>query len=264
MPQQPKQPMRNCPSRFKRAWLAITSPFRFIEEHSSFFEAIGVIAIPFAIWWMTESGQEAKEQSEKAARAQDAVKIYLNQLSSVFLAGDLEKDEKLRIVTRASTLALLNDPNLEGTHKGQVIAYLDELKLIQIESRLPNSKDPQLTAPIISLALANLRNARLDYADLSGSNLDSANLSGAILYLADLSSANLGSVNLSGAILYYADLSGANLDHANLSSAVLYYANLGDAILNDAILNGAKLCRTTLPPSIKLDRNRDCKELGFH
>jgi uncharacterized protein YjbI with pentapeptide repeats len=232
--------------------------FRIIEKLSPALEAFGVIAIPFAIYFVTQSAQDAKDKSERAARAQEAVKTYLNQLSSVFLDGNLEKDERLRIVTRASTLALLNDPNLEGTHKGQVIAYLAELKLIQIESHLPNSKAPQSTAPIISLALANLKNARLYYANFSGANLDSATLSGTILYFADLSGANL-----SGANLIYADLSGANLDYANLSSAILYYANLSGANLNDANLSSAKLCRTTLPLSIKLDRNRDCKELGF-
>jgi uncharacterized protein YjbI with pentapeptide repeats len=271
--------------------------FRIIEKLSPVIEAIGVIAIPFAIWWMTESGQEAKEKAEKAARAQEAVKTYVNQLSTIFLDGNLEEDERLRAITRASTLALLNDPNLEGSHKGQVIAYLHELNLID-EPHPPNSQDTKPTEPIISLAKANFRSADLTDADLRGSDLTDADLiradlkdadliratlrdadltdadlRGATLRDADLTDANLTNADLTDADLLDADIRGANLTDANLTNADLLSADLRSANLRGADLRGAdlrgtgiksaKLCRTLLSPNINLDSNRDCKKLGL-
>jgi uncharacterized protein YjbI with pentapeptide repeats len=285
------------------AFLDQADIFRIFEKLSPVLEAFGVIAIPIVIWWMTESGQEAKEKAEKAARAQEAVKTYLNQLSTVFLDGNLEKDERLRVVTRASTLALLNDPNLEGKHKGQVIDYLNELNLIQIELRPPNSQDLKPTEPIISLAKADFRDADLRSttlrdadmrdadmrdADLSSANLSGANLSDADMRSADLRGANLSDADIRGANLWGAnlestnlrgaDLRGANLRSSNLRGAVLrgaalratavrgadlWGADLWGADLSDTDINDAKLCRTILPLNSKLDRNRDCKVLGI-
>ena len=64
---------------------------------------------------------------------------------------------------------------------------------------------------IESLCNANLSNAGLRYADLSGANLRGANLSSADLRYADLSGANLRYTNLRGA-----NLSGANLGSVDL------------------------------------------------
>ena len=57
---------------------------------------------------------------------------------------------------------------------------------------------------------ANLKNIRLEWANLIGANLKRADLIGADLIGADLSGADLTSADLSSA-----DLSGANLDYAS-------------------------------------------------
>jgi uncharacterized protein YjbI with pentapeptide repeats len=72
-------------------------------------------------------------------------------------------------------------------------------------------------------------------ADLSDADLRGANLSGADLRDADLSGANLSGANLRGA-----DLSGADLNGANLRGADLNGANLRGADLSDAELMNAK------------------------
>ncbi|NEP90455.1 MAG: low-complexity protein [Okeania sp. SIO2C2] len=116
------------------------------------------------------------------------------------------------------------------------------------------------------LSGANLRDANLIRADLSGADLSGANLSGADLTRADLSGANLSGANLSRANFIRTDLSGANLINtylidanlirtdlsgANLSGAKLIYANLIDAYLTGADLSStnfiyANLCRADL------------------
>jgi uncharacterized protein YjbI with pentapeptide repeats len=233
-------------------WLDQADIFRIVEKVSPALEAIGVIMIPVVIWWMTDTGQKAKEETDKAARAQEAVKTYLNQLSTVFLDGNLEKDERLRIVTQASTLALFSDPNLEGTHKGKVIDYLAELKLIQVEMK-ESAKESKLKTPIISLAGADLRDAHLSHANLSGINLSGAFLTRTSLNESDLSGANLSGAFLNDAYAVSANLSGANLSGASFSEIVIgtdfiVYsgANLIDVDLSGADLSSADLGATDL------------------
>jgi len=93
---------------------------------------------------------------------------------------------------------------------------------------------------------ADLRDANLSYANLSGAylrgaDLIDADLSGAYLRGADLIDADLSGAYLRGANLIGADLSGAYLCGANLSGAYLSGAYLRDADLSGAHLYGNKL-----------------------
>jgi uncharacterized protein YjbI with pentapeptide repeats len=120
---------------------------------------------------------------------------------------------------------------------------------------------------LLSLAEANLGNARLERATLTQAHLESANLHAAHLQGADLrdihlerahllhtrlqgaylSSARLEGATLSGAELQRADLSGAHLEGADLIDAHLEGADLRlakldkSSSLHGAFLNGARL-----------------------
>lgn len=191
--------------------------FKIFEKLSPIVEAVGVIFIPIALYYFTETNQETKELQEKAIRAQTAVQNYLNQLSNILLQGKLESNERLRTITRASTLALLSNPDLqiepkkqksiEKDRKGQVISYLSETGLIQLRTSKEGKSDP----PIISLNGANLGGANLRGAYLRGAYLREAYMRGAYLPGAYLEGANLGGANLE-----QANLEGANLERANL------------------------------------------------
>ena len=135
------------------------------------------------------------------------------------------------------------------------------------------------------LTLANLTYADLSDASLIGANLKCAKLNGANLIRADLTRAdlvfaNLSDADLSGANLIRADLKRADLKRANLDSANLDSANLDRADLRNAILLSVDLsqtkslvlqqleakeqpllCKVKLPENIKVDPNRDCKEI---
>lgn len=139
-------------------WLKNAAIIQIFAKLSPILEAVGVLLIPVAIWWFTQSNEKVKEQQQKEIRAQQAVQSYLNQLSGILVQDNLEKNEKLRTIIRASTLALLENPDLqinpnkadEKDRRRQVIGYLSETKLI---IRLPKSKRDK---PIISLERANL------------------------------------------------------------------------------------------------------------
>jgi len=85
-----------------------------------------------------------------------------------------------------------------------------------------------------NLSGADLREANLRGADLSGTHLDRANLSEADLNGAFLSNADLSGANLSGA-----NLSFSYLSNTTFQGAILSNANLEDAYLSEADLSGA-------------------------
>lgn len=78
------------------SWFDKADVFRIVEKVSPVMEAIGVILIPVAIWWFTQSDAKQKDEQEKARRSQESVKTYLNQLTTTFLDGDLSKQAELR------------------------------------------------------------------------------------------------------------------------------------------------------------------------
>lgn len=89
------------------------------------------------------------------------------------------------------------------------------------------------------LSRADLSGADLSGAYLSGADLSGADLSGALLHEADLSRADLSSASLLRADLLRADLSSADLSNAYLSRAGLIFADLSGANLSNADLSGS-------------------------
>ncbi|MGB3137765.1 MAG: pentapeptide repeat-containing protein [Nodosilinea sp.] len=83
---------------------------------------------------------------------------------------------------------------------------------------------------------ADLRQADLTHAELSGINLYRANLAGANLTGASLAEANLFRADLSGANLSGANLADANLRRANLSEAQIELEQIRDADVRGACL----------------------------
>ena len=135
---------------------------------------------------------------------------------------------------------------------GEVIISVEakSLKLaLEIAVKKANLREANLSEA--DLSGANLREANLSWADLSRANLREANLREANLSGADLSRANLREANLREANLSWADLSGANLREANLSrtnlrEADLSWADLGEANLREANLREAILSEADL------------------
>ena len=88
---------------------------------------------------------------------------------------------------------------------------------------------------------ANLSGARLNYADMRAANLQQAILSGAILVEANLQGAEIRGATLDGAALNHARLDGADLSGAGLRGASLDAAQMAGSSLTTAHLEGATL-----------------------
>jgi uncharacterized protein YjbI with pentapeptide repeats len=107
-----------------------------------------------------------------------------------------------------------------------------------VELRAGEPLDAKRDAAFEPLAL---RERRLRFADLRGSQLFSVDLSGA-----ELQGALLGYVQAQSALLYKAQLQGAWLEGAKLQGATLREAQLQGASLDEAQLQGAWLLRAQL------------------
>ena len=93
----------------------------------------------------------------------------------------------------------------------------------------------------------DLRNANLQYAELSGVDFSGTNLEGAIL-----SGTNISGANLSEAVLDGADLSRANCRKSNLRKASLVATNMYHVSVDESDFSGANIDRV------------DCNEGSFH
>jgi Pentapeptide repeats (8 copies) len=185
--------------------------------------------------------QERAETDRQIAdqhRQDNTLHLYLDQIGQLLLdndrplrqskflvSGDTEGND-VSTLARARTLTVLT--RLDGDRKARVVQFLKEADLISKGELVVSLYGADLSG-------ANLSEVpNLSKADLSNAILSRANLSGDFLIEADLSNADLSGANLGEAILLRADLRGADLNGANVSLEQLAQAySLKGATLPD-------------------------------
>ena len=253
-------------------WSKRANVFQFFSRVSPVIEAIGVLAIPFVIFFYENQREQRQIRFEETIisnqadiRKQQAVREYLSQITDIYLEAknpeEIKANENLNDLLEATTLSIFEELSInedsqsnlgeeersdlyEVDRRSEVIKFLYKLDWIQGGE------------PLISLSGANLERANLERANLEGANLRVANLRRAnlrraslieadlrraSLIEADLRRASLIEADLSGAYLFGADLSGANLSGVNLFGADLRAVNLFGAHLRRVNLFGADL-----------------------
>ena len=239
-------------------WSDRANLFQFFSKVSPVIEAIGVLAIPFVIFFY-ESQREEQQitfqenliSAQAEVRQQQAVRDYLSQITTIYLdvkgRDDIKQNEDLKNLLEATTLAIfdelsvsedfgskssdsseLNEEAIKRDRKGEVIDFLSKLGWINSL----NSDDE----PLLLLSESNLSQADLRDADLRGAVLRDADLRGAVLRDTDLRGADLRDADLRGGYLRDADLRGGYLRDADLRGADLRDANLSGADLIGADL----------------------------
>jgi uncharacterized protein YjbI with pentapeptide repeats len=192
----------------------------------------------------------------------DLLQVYLEYISDLLLEKGLRSSQpnpEVRSVARAKTLITLTQ--LDGSHKGTLLRFLNEVNLIGTRDNVIQLTGADLSGVILSGA--DLRDIDLKGTDLAGARLKGSRLSGANLENADLREANLSFAILTEAILIQADLLetnlrganliSANLNGADLSSANLSYANLEGALVTTEQLTQAKsITGVTMPDGSKI------------
>jgi uncharacterized protein YjbI with pentapeptide repeats len=175
----------------------------------------------------------AQDQQQTALLAN-----YMDHISTMILSNKLlhsTPTDDARVAAEAQTLTVL--PQLDAEHKGMLLRFLMQTKLINNDLRVINLRD------------ADLHGAQLHGADLRDTYLLGANLSGADLSGVNLSYASLAFTNLSAANLTGADLQSAEMQGANLTSAILKGANLKDILdlHDDQLVKAKSLTGATMP-----------------
>jgi len=244
------------------------------QRAKTFWDWMDLFLVPLALalsaglftWVTNRREQEAEERRARAERAAEdrqlqetrrierersreaALQAYLDRMTELIRDGlcASQPGDAKRSIARARTLTVL--PQLDGKRRGLLLSFLFESELIKEEAVIDLAGANLGEA---DLYMANLSGAKLGEVDLSGANLRRARLYGAELCRTDLGEADLSGAYLSGADLSEATLSAADLGRATLSGASLntarlYGADLREANLRDADLRDAYLFEADL------------------
>jgi len=223
---------------------------------AAFCTLLGVLIAQIVNFYLARTAERERAQDNALQRHI----AYIDQFADLELYKELRKAEERgykRAVMRAQMKTLLLD--LDGRRKGILLQFLNDAKLIRKKEylRIKDKVDRGWNYPIIKLDGIDLSSAKLgdsselEFADLSGVNLNDADFSGATLWSVNLHKADLRNANLSGAKLIEADPLDVeaieergckeNLLSTNLSAADLRRADLRGTDLTGANLRGADL-----------------------
>lgn len=200
--------------------------------------------------------------------------LFSNELESLRYTSTPQERElrtkRLQITQRAIAKIILiysgkvHEFALDRTDLGQTIAesatftlVLDKIDLSGIQLRAANLNKASFRGSRLRSAgedgrwdtfddwIADLSDAQMKEAKLTGANLSRVLMNRANLSRATLNQANLSGANLSGANLSSTQLIGANMRGAVLANASLTGADLGEANLSQANLYAARLVRVS-------------------
>ncbi|MFN9245297.1 MAG: pentapeptide repeat-containing protein, partial [Cyanobacteriota bacterium] len=257
----------------QRPWRPFVIRFSGAKERSGwdwadlFLKASIPVVVAAGGWYLSTESNTQQLLTNQSTQRDLVVSDYIKSMQQLVLEKNLLEagnNEAKAIVARSITLTALSrlsldKPGFISEHKGQILQFLSE-------SRLVDRKGGIILLHGANLSRSQLKGARLAEVDLSSANLRNANLSEAGLGLALLRQATLVGANLSEAGLVDADLSaadmrwaklrwtrlngailkGADLRYSNLSNARIEGANLEKAFLAEANLSNADLAQANL------------------
>jgi Pentapeptide repeats (8 copies) len=228
------------------------------DDGKTLWDWLSVLGVPLSLailgFWL----QTLQQSRAEALAKEEVLQGYFDRLSVLLV------DKNLRAIAAKGNQAP-DEEQLLDSSKGVIRA-----RTLSILRRFEN--DPERKTSVMKFLIEAGFFSKLGL-DLSYTDLRNVDLTGAALFQARLKGAKLNDAYLGMAHLVEADLKSANLSGANLSDASLSGsitdANLLDANLTNAKnltreqLEKAKLCNTTLPKTITLNPNGDCKALGI-
>lgn len=178
-----------------------TPPTPNTERGKTLWDLLELLIVPLvlalgALWFESRQGKTERETAREK-RYDATLEAYFDRMTALLLEEELrnsEVDDEVRKIARTRTLAVLR--RLDGKRKADVVQFLHEADLIQVDS------------PIVDLLQADLlgvdmREANLREADLREANLRRASLSGARLCMTDLREADLTEAELTGVFVVH-------------------------------------------------------------
>ena len=203
---------------------------------------LDLIIIPVTIGligWSYSQIEKVKTKKREEERSQkEVLESFLQTMTDLILTHkiSISPTQQTLAIARARTNIAVN--NLNGQRKGQVLQFLYESDLIDI--------NPKLDLLGINLQSASLDEIVLGKSEIKGayfnlSSIQNGNLDGAILTGCDFSQANLSKSRVRNVDLSYSNLTKAKLKNMDLTSV-----NFEGANLTGANLEGSKILQTQL------------------
>jgi len=227
------------------------------ESAKTLWDWLDLLIIPSVIGllgWLYSQAEKAKTKKNEEERFEnESFESFLETMTNLIIEHRLhdEPSQQTLAIARARINVAFN--NLNGARKGQVLQFLYESNLIDIN-------------PKINIIGANLKNAVLDEIVLGGSEIrgahfknatiQNANLNGAVLIGCDFTQANF-----SNSIVNDLDLSYTNLTKAKLKNMDLTSVNFEGATLTGADFRGSKIRRAQLDGIFKKNDIKTTKKV---
>ncbi len=192
--------------------------------------------------------QEVDDQFYDAAYEE-----YLDRMSELMLDKGLRESEpgaSVRHIARARTLTALRRLSGDPVRKGELLKFLHDSGLITGETAIVDLRGADLQG-------ADLEHAELEGAKLHGVHLQRARLNFAVLNGADMSNATVAWADMTGTFLKDANLYGTNFKATTLTGADLDGANMSHAFLGETKVTPAALAQVGSLERAKLPNGRE-------
>jgi hypothetical protein len=224
------------------------SKIPFEELRNIIISFVAIVGLPFVIWRAISASKQAEAASKQAKAALEHADIAQKEhIDERFTRSVTLLESKQTSVPAGGihVLQLLIEAN--PSYRGTVVKILegfvqDKASLHSVATKREHEeKNPfppaDIQAALYTLGTLNCHlNRKIEWINLSYTDLRGANLGKIDFRKANLKGANLEKANLEGADLSEAELEDTNLRGANLKSANLTGATLKETILADSVL----------------------------
>lgn len=208
-------------------------------QDKTLWDWINILATPFVLGSATFVFTASQKATEMDRASEVALQGYFARIGDLVLDERLvTRPEQIAALGRAETAAILH--LVDGERAGRVLAFLDEMSLLQTFSFEFEGFD---------LSGGEMKGVNLSGLDFEDSNLSGADLDDAIMSDVDFENADLRRADMSNVDLRRSDFSGAMMKGADLVGADLRGANLNTAIgLTEDQLENACMDENTILP----------------
>jgi uncharacterized protein YjbI with pentapeptide repeats len=203
-----------------------------IEPAKTLFDWLKLLIIPLSLallgWTYKEAEKSKNLRFEKERSRDQSVTAFFDVITDLILSHDLVGSPSVQTRAMAKTRINMTLSQLDGARKGQVLQFLYESDLIDIN-------------PKLRLLGANFNDSILDNIVLGGSEIRGANFKGA-----SLKDSNLNQIVLNSSNFEKADLSGSKVDNADFGYTNLKSCKLKNMDLTTVDFFGADLSKADL------------------
>jgi uncharacterized protein YjbI with pentapeptide repeats len=219
----------------------------FVQTICPILEMIGTVFVPFVIWYATDTASNLQKEKDLELKRQELLRNYLNQVTTIALGEvNIKKRPDIQRLVKATTLNVLQDANLDGNRKGQVISFLLDMNFVRSEVKskcLPLAQwktdvigeqlVPEQMRALIDISSAEANEAKLEYKVFFGSNFRYSNFQKSKLFKAKVFCSDFGRTKFDHAsavtlTFWHSNLRFSSFKHAELENAGFYKSNLSN------------------------------------